>query len=59
MKKRIGAILLCTVTLLTIVSCGKKVECDFCGETKTGTTKNVLGETVAVCNDCLKELSEF
>ncbi len=60
MKNKVLATVLLALTVLTFfAACGKKVECDFCGETKTGTTKSVFGETVSVCNDCMKELSEF
>lgn len=59
MAKKIIAALLCAVAVLAVVSCGKKVECDFCGETKNGTVKNVFGEKVSVCNDCIDELSDF
>ncbi len=59
MTKRIAAVILCVVAVFTLSSCGKKVECDLCGETKTGTTKTVFGEKISVCNDCIDELNEW
>lgn len=60
MKKRIIAALLCAITVFTLFTgCGKKVECDFCGEEKKYTTKNVLGEEITICKDCVGELSDF
>lgn len=60
MKKRFLATILLVITVSTLfIGCGKKVECDFCGETKNGETKTVFGEEISMCNDCIKELSEF
>ena len=56
MKKiLIGTIL--AALLLTTTSCGKKVECDFCGEMKHCEEKTVFGEVIHICDDCAAELS--
>lgn len=62
MKKRnvrkwiAGGIL--AVLLVAMTGCGKKVVCDFCDEKKSCTTKEVLGEKVNICDDCMAELTE-
>lgn len=53
----ITAIMLAAAIATMLASCGTKAECDFCGEEKTCKTKNVFGETVSICNDCLDEMS--
>ena len=60
MKKRIIATAFLALTLIALLAGrGKKVDCDFCGETKKGETKTVFGEEISICNDCLKELNDF
>ena len=56
-KTMITAIMLAAAIATMLASCGTKAECDFCGEEKTCKTKNVFGETVSICNDCLDEMS--
>jgi hypothetical protein len=56
MKKRILGFVLVTILCMTVLAgCGKK-QCSICGETKSGTTKTILGEKVHVCNDCIEGL---
>lgn len=60
MKKQItNKIILGLITAsLLMTGCGKKVVCDFCDEKKSCTTKEVLGEKVNICDDCMKEFTE-
>ncbi|MDE7298094.1 MAG: hypothetical protein K2N94_04605 [Lachnospiraceae bacterium] len=53
MKKRFLAVLLVTVSLLSLAGCGK-FKCDMCGEEKSGKKheQTVLGETLTICDDC-------
>lgn len=44
---------------LSAVGCGKKVECDFCGEVKKCKTETIFGEEIHYCSDCEKELEEL
>lgn len=55
MKKIVAAILL---GMMFVTGCEKKVTCDFCDEKKVCVTKDVFGEKVNICEDCLSELSE-
>lgn len=48
-----------TMVAFSAVGCGKKVECDFCGEVKKCKTETFLGEEINVCGDCQKELEEW
>lgn len=62
MKKRLSRAVVLTGLLLTVVLSAvgcKKVECDFCGETKSGKTMEVWGEEVGICKDCEKDLKEL
>ena len=60
MKKRILAAVLLALTVITAtVGCGKKVECDFCGEVKSGKTRTIFGEEVSICNDCVDDMRMF
>ena len=43
-----------SVLMMLVVGCGKKVKCDYCGETAKGQTKTVFGEEMSICDDCLK-----
>lgn len=56
-KKLIVGVMLVAL-LLSMTGCGKKVVCDFCDEKKSCTTKEVLGEKVNICDDCMTELTE-
>lgn len=59
MKKRTSklAALICTLAILAMCLGGcKKVECDFCGETKKCQTMEVFGEKVNICKDCKADL---
>lgn len=60
--KKIVLVILVIVMLLTICSCGKMVECDFCGnevKEKTAYTNDVWGETMYMCQECYDELKEL
>ncbi|MDD5934164.1 MAG: ClpX C4-type zinc finger protein [Clostridiales bacterium] len=61
MKKRRLAVvsMLLLVTLLSLSGCGKKQECEFCGKVKSGKTREVLGEKVFICNDCIDEMKNM
>lgn len=48
-----------TMVALSAVGCGKKVECDFCGEVKKCKTETVLGQEIHYCSDCEKEIQEL
>lgn len=47
------------MTALSVAGCGKKVECDFCGEVKKCKTETIFGEEIHYCSDCEKELQEL
>ena len=54
MKKKIMALLLTVVTVISLTACGKPFTCDLCGEEKTGKkhTETVLGVELRYCHDC-------
>ena len=60
--KRIISATLATLTIamsaFVFSSCGKKYECDFCGEEKKCIERTVWGETFYLCNDCIGEFNE-
>lgn len=55
MRKMILGVML---AMILISGCGKKEVCDFCDEKKSCVTKEVMGEKINICDDCLKELEE-
>lgn len=55
MKKLTKVVILVGIMSMMLCACGKKVECDFCGEVKSCTTKSILGEKINVCDDCMDE----
>ena len=58
MKKRIIAAIFLAITALSLFTgCGKKVECDFCGEVKKCKTETIFGEEISICEDCNADLS--
>lgn len=57
-KRFIAAALLLTAAL-SLAACGKKQQCDLCGETKSGKTHTILGEKVFICNDCYDEMNSL
>lgn len=59
MKKRIVALILATMTMLSLSGCGK-FTCDACGKEKSGKkyTIELFGEKGTVCKDCNKEIKE-
>ncbi len=60
MKTKILAAILVSVSALTVLaSCGPLKECDFCGKTKICKTEKILGQEIAICGDCEKELNNF
>lgn len=62
MKKlvKLTAILsLTVVTAIGVTGCGKKVECDICGETKKCKTEEVLGQKINICSDCESDIKDL
>lgn len=61
MKKRIMALLLTALTIVSLTACGEPFTCDICGEEKTGKkySETILGEEITYCHDCYKEIKEF
>ena len=64
--KKIIAIILLSISLLSFsvsfCSCGKVVECDFCGNEAKESKMHVgeiFDETVYMCNECYVELKEW
>lgn len=57
--KKIFIVITIVAMLLMTASCGKKVECDFCGEEKVCEEKTVWGETVNICDDCTDEITDL
>lgn len=59
MRKRVSKFLVITFTAammaMSLAGC-KKVECDFCGEKKSCTKYEVLGEEFNICKACKKDL---
>ncbi len=42
---------------LSAAGCGKKVECDLCGEVKKCKTETILGEDIHYCSDCEAQIN--
>lgn len=61
MKKRITALLLTVLTVVSLTACGAPFTCDLCGEEKTGKkyTETVLGEEIVYCQDCYDAMKEL
>lgn len=59
MKKRIAILMMAVTMMGTLAGCGGKTECDFCAEEKRCQIKNVWGEEVHYCSDCLDEINDF
>ncbi len=67
--KKIFALVLALILMLSLAACGEKFECEECGEEKTGKKHEVevLGEELVICDDCyegvykeyLEELEEL
>lgn len=55
MKKKLMVIGMMVMMVLTTAGC-KKQECIGCGEMKKCNERNIDGETVYICDDCLEEL---
>ena len=52
-------IILSIISILAMsTSCKSKVECDFCGEQRYCEERDLFGDTIHVCEDCLNELEE-
>lgn len=60
MKKRMLAMILVMLTVLSLAGCGK-FTCDLCSQEKSGKkhTETVMGQKVTICNDCYKQLEEL
>ena len=60
MKTKILAAILVSVTALPVLAyCGPLKECDICGKTKICKTSEFLGEEIAICGDCEKDLNNL
>lgn len=59
MKNIITVLCVSALMLSLFAGCGKKTECDFCGEEKSCVTKTVYGEKMSLCNDCIAEFKEM
>lgn len=59
MKKLTKVVLLVGLMSMMLSACDKKVECSMCGETKSGTTKEVFDEKISICNDCADDLKSL
>lgn len=60
-KQNVKKIIVGTMVVISLASmagCKKKAVCDFCDEKKPCTTKEVLGEKVNICDDCMDEITE-
>jgi hypothetical protein len=55
-KKLTKVLLLVGLMSIMLCACGKKVECDICGEKKVCTEKSVFGEKINICDDCMDVL---
>lgn len=55
-KTQIICILLLIYLSISLISCAKKEECDFCGELGKCEERNLWGEKVLVCEDCMDDL---
>ncbi len=58
--KKIFALMLVLVLMLSLAACGEKFECDECGEEKTGKKyeDEIFGEEFVLCEECHEELQE-
>ena len=60
MKRKIFTLVLSVLmAAMMLAGCGKKVECDFCGEEKRCETVKFLGEDVNICGDCRDDINEL
>ncbi|HEX3021998.1 MAG TPA: hypothetical protein VHP81_06370 [Lachnospiraceae bacterium] len=57
MRKLARVIVMVSLLTVMLCACGKKVECDFCGEVKSCTEKSLFGEKIYVCDDCIDEFN--
>lgn len=63
MKKKLARAIAITAAMITVAlstaGCGKKVECDFCGEMKKCKTMTLFGEDIHYCSDCEKLINSL
>lgn len=61
MKKKITALLLTVLTVVSLTACGKPFTCDLCNQEKTGKkyTEKLFGEEITYCQDCYDSLKEL
>ncbi len=60
MKKKVLAMVLAMLTVLSLAGCGK-FTCDLCSQEKSGKkhTETVMGQKMTICNDCYKGLEDL
>ena len=56
--KKILIILIVSILLFAFTSCKTKTECFWCGEEKYCEERDLFGETIYMCKDCLDEIEE-
>ncbi len=52
MKKLVALMLVGIISAFALVGCGSK-ECDLCGSTEGVEEYEILGEKLALCEDCM------
>ena len=60
MKKKLTAVLLLTLTVVSLTGCGK-YKCDICGDEKFGfgNKHEIFGQEVILCGDCEKNWNDI
>lgn len=61
MKKKMAALLLTVLTVVSLTACGEPFTCDICQQEKTGKkyTETLFGEEITYCQDCYDEVKEL
>ena len=60
--KKIILVVLALVMVLTLGACGKKVECNLCGEEvspRKAHADEIFGKEIYICNDCYEDLEDI
>lgn len=60
MKKKVMAVLLTLITVISLTACGEPFTCGICGEEKTGRKHKevILGAEITCCQDCYNDLKK-